>query len=180
MRLYGVVLSMLVLLLPVAAYAQDGRPTKPPPGAPVQTEEAALAVGSPQQLFADVRPQLGMELLSTVESPFFFEGFTVAGGDKYIDVGGDCVAGYTAPVASLGIVWPSDSGPVELTFYADELEHQTAFLIWEMMPNQWWCSSDFFEEPTYNFDNMGMGVYYVWILTPQPQVASGWLDVYAP
>lgn len=179
MRRYFVALLLLVLLLPVAAYAQDGRPTKPPPGqptqlAPVPTESVE---GSAQQLYADVEPQLGMQVLSTVDAPYFFDGYPLAGGDKYVDVGGDCVPGYAAPIAALGIVWPSDSGPVTLTFYPDEETKATAFLIWEMMENQWWCNTEFLETPSYDFDNMGMGVYYVWLMTPREQVVSGWLDV---
>lgn len=182
MKSYLAALLIAAFMLPVAAYAQDGRPTKPPPGqppepTPVPTESLE---GSAQQLYADVAPQLGMQVLSSLDAPYFFDGYPLAGGDKYVDVGGDCVGGYAAPVAALGIVWPTDSGAVTLTFYPDDSGKSTAFLVWEMMENQWWCNTDFFETPVYDFDNMGMGVYYVWLLAPQPQVVAGWLDVTGP
>ena len=188
MRRLIAALFTLVLLLPAAAYAQDGRPTKPPPGVPtlappvvpIQTEEAELAAtleSSPAQLRADLRPQLGMELFSAAFAPDFFDGQTVAGGDKYIDVGGDCIPGYTAVPASLGMVWVADSGPVTFTFTPEDATEATAFLIWEMQAEQWWCNVDFFDTPTYNFNNMGVGIYFIWLLTPQPTLTSGALDI---
>src|SRR4051794_2513906 len=106
------------LLIPVAAFAQDPLPTKTPAGGalpPTEVLPTSTPEGSPMQLRADLRPQLGMELLTAVDAPDFFDGQTVAGGDKYLAVGGGCIDGYTATTASLGMVWVANSGPVTIS-----------------------------------------------------------------
>jgi hypothetical protein len=190
MKRTAVLLSLLLLLLlPLAAYAQQ--PTKPPLGpqptptlepiptlAPVATLESAVDT-SPLQLRADVRPMLGMELFSGETAPDHFDAHTIAGGDKLVDVGGDCVAGYTSTASALGLVWVADSGPVEFAFTPEDASDTGAILIWDMLSEQWWCNVDFFNDPTFTFDNMGAGIFFVWLLTPNPELVAGELQVNA-
>lgn len=179
MKRTTVLLSLLlVLLVPLVVYAQQ--PTKPPlDPQPTPTPEANTVDTSPMQLRADVRPLLGMELLSGVTAPDHFDELTIAGGDKLVDVGGECVMGYTGISSALGVVWVADSGPVEFAFTPEDAGDSAAILIWDMLSEQWWCNVDFFSDPTFTFDNMGAGIFFVWLLTPDAELVAGELAVNA-
>jgi hypothetical protein len=163
-----------------AVQAQD--PTKAPRGGgqvtPVPTLEDDGSGTS--QLRIDYDPMLGMNLFALSRAPDYFRGTMTASGDNFVDLGGDCAAGFTSPESALGLAWIEDSGPVDIQFVPSRRGQQTALILWEVIDEQWWCTFDFAEINSLQFDNLAQGIDFVWVLTEDGSPVSGELSVISP
>lgn len=182
-------MSLLVLFLALPV-AQAQVPTKtpilpasteePPSPSPVATQNLAPTLeptavteeGSASQLSLG-RPLLGMELLEFLDSPTYVYESSMGGGDLLIDLGGDCLPGYTSTLATLGLVLTDSTGPIQIGFETVDSEVPVSIIIWEDIPGQWWCNIGFVDDNYFEFSTIGEGIYFVWVLTESPQAVSG-------
>jgi hypothetical protein len=140
----------------------------------VMAQEATddSAAGSPSQLILR-RPFLGFELIELADSPDFYEEYTLGGGDVFIDVGGDCVTGYTGSLALLGVLATEETGPLEIGFAAQIPGNPVALILWNVMAESWTCSLGFADTNFLEIPNLSPGIYYVWVLTETDFAISG-------
>src|SRR4051812_43873801 len=127
-RVVAVLMLISVFIVSLSAVqAQD--PTKPPRGQggaqPIATPEGEDNSGT-SALRIDLDPTVGMNLFAISRGPDYFRDTLTGGGDNFVDLGGDCAAGYTKAEPALGLAWIEDSGPVDIQFVPSSRGQQTA------------------------------------------------------
>jgi len=183
----GIVLSACLLLAVTAAGAQQGPPTKTPiapattaePAPPATQEPAppatqeALPVGSTLQLTVDLDPIGGIQLLSTTSLARGVQANSVAGGDRFIALGGDCASGYAAQMATVGLANIVDTGPVRIGFEGTEPNTNVTLIMWDVSEQEWWCNFGYAVDHYLEFENLAQGIYFVWVMAESPTLYSG-------
>lgn len=175
----GVALVVCLLLAVTAAGAQQGPPTKTPiaPAATAEPEppatQEALLEGSTLQLTIDLEPIGGMQLLSTSSLARGVQANAVAGGDRFIALGGDCASGYAAPMATVGIANIMDTGPVRIGFEGTEPNTNVTLMMWDFSEQEWWCNFGYAVDHYLEFENLAQGIYFVWVMAETPTLYSG-------
>jgi hypothetical protein len=168
----------------VTSAQDDGQPPKSAEALPTlevtpAPTEASIDPywGSYLLLRPDVDPMLGVELFTSDQGPKYFSGATQAGGSTFIQLGNGCAEGYTTATSALGMVWVSESGPINIGFVPDDPNVEVALVLWEVGPSRWWCNFEYSLDNELAFDNVGQGAYFVWVLTHDTTTIPGTIYV---
>ena len=137
--------------------------------------------GSGTSLRIDVNPLLGLNVLAPSHTPAFYDSPVTASGDITVNVGRDCPSAYTTDVATVGLAWVADSGPVDIQFVpTKERGHSIGLLMWDLGAQRWWCTDTLAETNTLHFTNMSQGMYFMWVVTQDKEQVEGDVSVTGP
>ncbi len=150
------VLLLFVLFMPSPAVKADG-PTATPQAKQITV---MLQPSSGYQAY----PQLDKDVINFP---------TVGGGDVQLVPGGKCLSGYSSERSSFGaiVVQNNGSGSIQVKVVTQTVI-KLGLTMWSIHDQQFWCTSQFIENPALQFDNLSDGIYYFWLYTEQPQEAN--------
>jgi len=136
---------------------------------------------SGSQLRIDVNPLLGLNVLAPSHTPSFYDNLVTAEGDIAVNVGSPCPRGYTTEIATVGLAWVGDSGPVDIQFVPTaERGHSVGLLMWDLGAERWWCTDSLAETNMLHFTNMSSGLYFMWVVTQDQERVEGDISITSP
>ena len=170
-------IAILFLVLP-AAQAQQ-KPSPIAQGLPSVQQNNPEESGT--QLRIDVNPLLGLNVLAPSHAASYYDNLVRVKGDIAVNVGSPCPKGYTAEIATVGLVWMGDSGPVDIQFVPTaERGHSIGLLMWDLGAQRWRCTDSLSEMNMLHFANMSQGLYFMWVVTQDQEQVEGDMSITSP